>query len=204
MTIDTLVVLVALALVILWPVHQQLCIRKLRHDIQQLSGGQQNHYRHITTLYRNLPRHPGPDRQPMNGKVWSGTMATLGGSLATGGVIPASSAYRLGEGEGDVFAPSRALRATPADADATLRLARPPALSDIEHVLTQAGRDLTATELARALERKPWDLIAPIDELITAGKIQTVPGHTAGRTAYRLADTLRMPHGMSVLPGVVR
>lgn len=96
----------------------------------------------------------------------------------------------------------RSLRAT-SDPDPTLRLGRPPALSDIEAVLHQAGRDLTATELATKLERKTWDLIAPIDELIKAGKIQTVPGHTAGRTAYRLAgDTLRMAR-MPVLPGLV-
>jgi len=91
------------------------------------------------------------------------------------------------------------------DADATLRLARPPALTDIEHVLTQAGRALTATEMATQLERKPWDCLPELERLLKAGKIQTVPGHTAGRTAYRLADTdtLRMPHGMPLLPGTV-
>ncbi len=196
MTFDTAVAVAAIVLVLLWPTHQQLTIRALRHAIRQQHKQLHQHRRAIVQLQGAATQPPTSVGQPM---------PTVGRPLATGGVIPASSAYRLGEGEGDVFAPSRALRATLADADATLRLARPPALSDIEHVLTQAGRDLTATELARALERKPWDLIAPIDELITAGKIQTVPGHTAGRTAYRLADTdtLRMPHGMPLLPGTV-
>lgn len=91
------------------------------------------------------------------------------------------------------------------DLDQTLRLARPPALSDIEHALTEAGRALTATELATRLGRQPWDLLPDIDRDMAAGRIRTVPGHTAGRTAYTLADpTERMPNGMSVLPGVVR
>lgn len=92
------------------------------------------------------------------------------------------------------------------DPDRTLRLARPPALSDVEHVLTQAGRALTSTELADRMGCMVWDLLPGIDRLVREGKIQSVPCHTAGRTAYQLADTdtLRLPRGMSVLPGVSR
>lgn len=135
----------------------------------------------------------------------TGTHRAIGRPPATGGVISASSAYRVREDGCDLFAPSRAVRATLADADPTLRLALPPALTDIESVLHQAGRALTATEMATKLDRKPWDCLPELEWLLKAGRIQTVPGHTAGRTAYRLADqTERMPHGMSVLPGVVR
>ncbi len=91
------------------------------------------------------------------------------------------------------------------DTDATLRLARPPALGDVEAAMAKASRALTPTELAARLDRQPWDCLPELEWLLKAGRIQTVPGHTAGRTAYRLADqTERMPHGMSVLPGVVR
>ncbi len=84
-------------------------------------------------------------------------------------------------------------------------LQRPPALTDLQHVLQQAGRALTATEMATQLGRQPWDLIGDIDRDIKAGRIEAVPGHTAGRTAYRLADadTVRLPHGMPLLPGAV-
>lgn len=94
-------------------------------------------------------------------------------------------------------------RAIANDADPTLRLARPPALTDLQAVLAEAGRALTATELATRLGRQPWDLLPDIDRDMAAGRIRTVPGHTAGRTAYQLADTdtLRMPHGMPLLPG---
>lgn len=79
-----------------------------------------------------------------------------------------------------------------------------PELSDIERALADAGRGLTATELATRLGRQTWDLLPDIDRDMAAGRIRTVPGHTAGRTAYALTDgdTLRMAR-MPVLPGTV-
>ncbi len=103
------------------------------------------------------------------------------------------------------------LRSLQTAADPTLRLTRPPSVlppeqSDLQRVLADAGRPLTATEMADRLGRQPWDLLPLIDRDMTAGRIRTAPGHTAGRTAYQLADTdtVRMPHGMSVLQGVAR
>ncbi len=94
------------------------------------------------------------------------------------------------------------------DPDPTLRLTRPPSVlppeqSDLQRVLADAGRPLTATEMADRLGRQPWDLLPLIDRDMTAGRIRTAPGHTAGRTAYQLADTdtVRMPK-MPVLPGL--
>lgn len=195
MTLDTAVALAALALVLLWPLHQELTIRALRHAIRQQHKQLHQHRRAIVQLQSAAVRPPTSIGQPM---------PTVGRPLATGGVIPAATAYRLREGECDVFPPPRALRATLADRDPTLRLARPPAVSDIEHVLTQAGRALTATEMATQLGRQPWDLLPDIDRAMAAGRIRTVPGHTAGRTAYALVDggTLRMAR-MPVLPGTV-
>lgn len=196
MSVDTAVALAALTLVLLWPLHQELTIRALRHSLRRHRDQLTQHRRAIVQLQGAAVRPPTSIGQPM---------PTVGRPLATGGAIPASSAYRLGEGGCDLFAPSRALRATLADPDQTLRLARPPALSDIEAVLTQAGRALTATEIATKLGRQTWDLLPLIDQDVAAGRIRTVPGHTAGRTAYTLADpTERMPNGMSVLPGVSR
>lgn len=171
MTVDTAVVLAALVLVLLWPTHQQLTIRALRHAIRQQHKQLHQHRRAIVQLQSAAVRPPTSIGQPMPSVT--GTHRAIGGT---------------------------------ADPDPTLRLARPPALTDIEGVLTDAGRALTATEMATKLGRQPWDLLPMIDRDMAAGRIRTVPGHTAGRTAYTLVatDTLRMPHGMSVLPGVTR
>jgi len=196
MTLDTAIVLAAIVLALVWPVHQQLELRALRHSLRRQRDQLAQHRRAIVQLQGGATQPPTSVGQPM---------ATIGGPIATGGVIPAATAYRLREGECDVFALSRALRATLADRDPTLRLHRPPAVTDVEHVLTQSGRALTATEIATHLGRQPWDLLGDIDRAMAAGRIRTVPGHTAGRTAYQLADTThRMPHGMSVLPGLVQ
>ena len=190
MTLDTAVVLAAIVLALLWPLHQQLCIRKLRLDIGQLSDGQQNHYQHITTLYQNLPHHPGPAHQPMNDKVWSGAMADVAKVTATI------------SGDASLQAHTRYSPEVRPDPDPTLRLRRPPALSDIESLIATAGRCLTPTELADRLERRPWDLLPELERLTTAGRIKLVPGHTAGRSAYTLADpTVRLSR-MPILPGV--
>ena len=92
---------------------------------------------------------------------------------------------------------------TAPDPDDTVRLGRPPALGDIEHVLTKAdNRPHTGVELARALGRKPWDLLPELDRLVNSGRVELITGHTAGHVAYRLVETVRMTH--TVLPGASR
>lgn len=182
MGIDTAIVGSAILLALLWPIHQQLELRALRHSLRRMHERQAQHARALVHLQTTMANTPLQVHAPMP---------------------------RVGRAQADL--PSAARNASPgpetciADPDPTLRLGRPPSLSDIEGVLDQAGRDLTATEIAARLDRKPWDLIADIDRLIKAGKIQTVPGHTAGRTAYRLASppdpTERIPGGMPILWG---
>lgn len=183
MGIDTAIVGSAILLALLWPIHQQLELRALRHSLRRMHERQAQHARALVHLQTTMANTPLQVHAPMP-RV---------------GRAPAQAALR-----------SVPRNASPGpetciDPDATLRLGRPPSLSDIEGVLDHAGRDLTATEIAARLDRKPWDLIADIDRLIKAGKIQTVPGHTAGRTAYRLAGppdpTERIPGGMPILWG---
>ncbi len=187
MTLETAACIAAIVLVMLWPLHQQLTIRALRYALRQQHKQLHQHTRAIIQLQSAAVLPPTSTHAPMNDKVWSGAMVTIGGI--------------------DMSHHVKALDVQ-ADPDRTLRLARPPALTDIEHVLTQAGRALTATEMATQLGRQPWDCLPELDRLLKAGAIRTVPGHTAGRTAYELADpaesTERMPRGMSLLPGVVR
>lgn len=184
MGIDTAMALAALGLVLLIPLHQQLTIRALRHSLRRQRDQLAQHRRAIVQLQGAATQPPTSVGQPM---------PTIGRPPQP----------RLHSGPANA---SRSPRTCITDADPTLRLARPPALSDVEAVLTQAGRALTATEMATQLGRKPWDLLPDIDGAVKAGRIRTVPGHTAGRTAYELADTdtLRLPRGMSVLPGVSR
>lgn len=189
MKVDTAIALCAIVLVMLWPIHQELTIRALRHSLRRMNERQAQHARALVHLQTTMANTPLQVHQPMP-KV--------------GRRLEAVPPRPLG-------LPNAKARITstryecPADPDQTLRLGRPPSLSDIEGVLDQAGRDLTATEIAARLDRKPWDLIADIDRLIKAGRIQTVPGHTAGRTAYRLASppdpTERIPGGMPILWG---
>lgn len=185
MTLDTAIVLAAIVLAVLWPTHQQLTIRALRHSLRRQRAQLAQHRRAIVQLQGAATQPPTSVGQPMP------TVGRPQPNVTIGGVDMSRYVKSL-----DVQA----------DPDRTLRLARPPALSDVEHVLTQAGRALTATEMATQLGRKPWDLLPDIVGAVKAGRIRTVPGHTAGRTAYELADTdtLRLPRGMSVLPGVSR
>ena len=182
MTLDTVIALAAIVLVLLWPVHQELTIRALRHSLRRQRDQLAQHRRAIVQLQGAATQPPTSTHAPMNDKVWSGSMVTIGGIDMTRHMK------------------SLDVHASP---DRTLRLTRPPALTDLQHVLQQAGRALTATEMAAQLGRQPWDLLPLIDQDVAAGRIRTVPGHTAGRTAYELADTdtHRMPNGMPVLPG---
>jgi len=175
MTLDTAIVLAAIVLALVWPVHQQLELRALRHALRRQRDQLAQHRRAIVQLQGAATQPPTSVGQPM--------ASVTGQHRTIGAEAPACVA----------------------DRDPTLRLHRPPAVTDVEHVLTQSGRALTATEIATHLGRQPWDLLGDIDRAMAAGRIRTVPGHTAGRTAYQLADTThRMPHGMSVLPGLVQ
>lgn len=191
MTLDTAAVLAALVLVLLWPLHQELTIRALRHALRQQHKQLGQHRRAIVQLQGAAVCPPTSIGQPMASVT--GTHRAIGAELLT--TKAGLRSLRASE--------SRPAPACATEADPTLRLHRPPALSDIEAVLDQAGRALTATEMAAKLDRKPWDLLPDIDRAMAAGRIRTVPGHTAGRTAYQLADgdTLRMAR-MPVLPGV--
>ncbi len=201
MTLDTAVVLAALVLVLLWPLHQQLTIRALRHSLRRQRDQLAQHRRAIIQLQGAAIQPPTSIGAPMPSVT--GTHRAIGHPMAT---INVQARNLDCPAPNPRFVVSKAgLRSLQTDTDPTLRLARPPALTDLQHVLTQAGRALTATEIATKLGLPTWELIPAIDRDLAAGRIQAVPGHTAGRTAYRLADqTERMPHGMSVLPGVVR
>lgn len=196
MGIDTAVAMAAIGLVLLWPLHQALTIRALRHSLRRQRDQLAQHRRAIIQLQGAAVRPPTSIGAPMP-KVRARNLDCPTPNPRF--VVSKAGLRSLQTNE------SRPGPACATDTDPTLRLARPPALTDLQHVLTQAGRALTATEIATKLGLPTWELIPAIDRDLAAGRIQAVPGHTAGRTAYRLADqTERMPHGMSVLPGVVR
>lgn len=186
MGIDTAMALAALGLVLLIPLHQQLTIRALRYALARQREQLHQHHRAIVQLQSAAVVPPTSVGQPMP--------AVTGAHRAIGGPVRPPALWVRENGPG----PSAG------GADDTLRLQRPPALTDLQHVLTQAGRALTVTEMAAQLGRQTWDLLPDIDRDMAAGRIRTVPGHTAGRTAYQLADsTERMPNGMPLLPGTV-
>lgn len=193
MTLDTAAILAAFVLVLLWPIHQHLTIRALRYALGRQREQLHQHARAIIQLQGAATAPPTSVGQPM----------------------PTVTRSRLvAQDDGELFATQAGLRSLRAsesqpapafatDPDPTLRLRRPPAQSDIEALLAAAGRCLTPIELADRLERKPWDLLPEIERLTTAGRIKLVPGHTAGQSAYTLADpTMRLAR-MPVLPGLV-
>lgn len=68
----------------------------------------------------------------------------------------------------------------------------PAAVSEIEQALAARGR-LTRIELARHLDRKPWEILGDLKQLMLERRVQLTESHTAGEPAYALADpTLRM------------
>lgn len=193
MTPDNAAVLAAIVLAMLWPIHQHFRIRKLRHDIGQLSDGQQNHFQHITTLYQNLPHHPGPARKPMNDKVWSGAMDDVPKVTAT--ISGGTSLQRHIRYDSPELCP---------DPDPTLRLRRPPALSDVAAAILTAGRPLTRATLATQLER---DVRSEIRAAILDGTLEMVRTHDDEPCYWptghpRPGDTVRLAR-MPVLPGLV-
>ncbi len=195
MTLDTAACIAAIVLVLLWPLHQQLTIRALRHSLRRQRDQLAQHRRAIVQLQGAATRPPTSIGAPMP-KVRARNLDCPPPNPRF--VVSKAGLRSLQTNE------SRPGPACAIDTDPTLRLARPPALTDLQHVLTQAGRALTTTEIYTQLGRQPWDLIADIDRDTKAGRIKAVPGHTAGRTAYTLADpTERMPNGMPLLPGTV-
>jgi hypothetical protein len=195
MPLDTAAALAALTLVLLWPIHQQLEIRALRHSLRRQRDQLHQHRRAIVQLQAHAHEvsvgQPMPTIRPRPQKRPPRPL--------TAPTAPDTPQERQ---EGANGGGKQAASGT----DHTVRLQRPPVPSDVESVLQRSGRALTATEIATKLGRQTWDLIAEIDQAIAAGKIVTVPSHIAGRTAYQLADTTtqRIPNGMSVLPGVTR
>lgn len=84
--------------------------------------------------------------------------------------------------------------------DPTLRLGRPPALSDIEAVLAKAARPLTRMEMAAELERQPWELLGDLKRLMLDGRLALSPSHGA-EAAYTLADPTTRMASMPILWG---
>lgn len=165
--------------------------RKVRRRLDRHRADLNNHARRLTRIQGPTPNATGVG-QPMNDKVWSGAMVAVPKVTAT--ISGETSLQRHTRYDSPDLCP---------DPDPTLRLKRPPALSDIEATIARAGRCLTPTELATELERKPWDLLPELERLTSSGRIKLVPGHTAGQSAYTLADpTVRLSR-MPVLPGLV-
>lgn len=192
MNANTAMVLAAIVLALLWPLHQYLELRALRYVVNQQRDRIQQHHRAIIQLQGAAPQPPTSAGQPMP------TVAEFRAKWDDVGIrsqphlhpAPANASSRA----------ETCIR--PPDPDPTLRLRRPPALSDIESLIATAGRCLTPTELADRLERRPWDLLPELERLTTAGRIKLVPGHTAGQSAYTLADpTVRLSR-MPILPGL--
>lgn len=198
MKVDTAIALCAIVLVMLWPIHQELTIRALRHSLRRMHERQAQHARALVHLQTTMANTPLQVHQPM---------PTVGRRLEA---VPPRP---LG-------LPNAKARITstryecPADPDQTLRLGPPPSLTRIddackaaglmtvprealariaaiEHHL--AGRSATRMELARALDVQPWEVAADLHTAVLAKIVTTTSGHTAGEATYRLCDpTIRM------------
>ena len=154
----------------------------------------------IIQLQTSVTGLPTTTTAPMNDKVWSGRMVSIGSSAHVAPAEPA--AVPAGWASLTSVTPGRPTRATTGDPDETLRL-RPPALSDIEAVLAKAARPLTRMEMAAELERQPWELLGDLKRLMLDGRLAISPSHGA-EAAYTLADPTARMARMSVLPGVAR
>ena len=100
---------------------------------------------------------------------------------------------------------SRPATACTTDTDATLRLARPPALSDVAAAILGAGRPLTRATLDVQLDR---DTRTEVRDGLLAGTLQMVRTHDDEPAYWPTGhpvpgDTVRMAK-MPVLPGLVR
>lgn len=93
---------------------------------------------------------------------------------------------------------SRAATACTTGTDATLRLARPPAMTDVAAAITTAARPLTRAAITEQLGR---DARTEIREQLLAGTLTMVRTHDSEPAYWLAGDTHRMGR-MSVLPGV--
>lgn len=175
MGIDTAMALAALGLVLLIPLHQQLTIRALRYALARQREQLHQHHRAIVQLQSAAVVPPTSVGQPMP------TVAEF-----------RSKFYDVG------------IRSQPRlHSDPTLRLKRPPAMSDVAAAIVRAGRPLTRANLTTELER---DVRTEIRAAMLAGTLQMVRTHD-DEPAYwptghpRPGDTVRLSR-MPVLPGV--
>lgn len=221
MTLDTAIALAAIVLVAVWPIHQQLELRALRYALGRQRAQLHQHRRAIIQLQGAATQPPTTVGQPMNDRVWSGAMvavpkvtATISGDrdykrhtrydspeVRQGGWVSGPALW----GKEDLPIPYRVTTCAP-DPDPTLRLRRPPALSDIEYVLGNATRPLTRTEIASMLGVGTMDILTDLRRLMLDGRITMTSTHTAGEPGYTvptLDPTVRLAR-MPVLPGLVQ
>lgn len=185
MTPDNAAVLAGIVLAMLWPIHQHLTIRALRYSLHRQREQLHQHHRAIIQLQATAPEPPTSAGQPM--PTVTKVTATISGE---------TSLQRHTRYDSPELCP---------DPDPTLRLRRPPALSDIEYVLSNATRPLTRTEIASMLGVGTMDILTDLRRLMLAGKITMTGTHTAGEPGYTtppVDPTVRLSR-MPVLPGLV-
>lgn len=191
--------------------------RDTNRRIDQLAALVRQHGGSIVHLHTVVDGTPLQVHQPMNDKIWSGSMASLGRPVAK------VTATISGDGSLQAHSTYNGQRCAP-DADDTLRLERPPSLARIDERCRAAGlmtvprealariaaieqhlaggRTATRMELATVLGVQPWEVTADLHTAVLARIVTTTTSHTAGEATYVLADpTIRMDR-MSVLPGV--
>lgn len=172
MTVDTAAVLAAIALALLWPIHQQLTIRALRRAIHQLHQRQRQHAGAIIQLQTTVAETPLQVHAPMprvGRRPVAKVTATISGDASlqphttydSPEVRPGVGGWARSELWGkehgpEVFKPSRALRAALADVpeltgkevhpdpDPTLRLQRPLSILPAPEPATDIEQVLTA------------------------------------------------------------
>lgn len=192
MSTTTAATYTALALALSWATYQHLTVRELRRSRVRQRRQLNKHARALIQLQGLLPYLPTSNGQPMNGKVWSGQL---------GPVVTQVTATIPGDASLQPHTTPDPPEPCP-DAE-TVRLPELPVVRPtLEQVLAGATRGLTPTELADRIDCMVWDLLPELDRLVRDGKVQTVPSHTAGRTAYRLTDDTERLARMPVLPGV--
>lgn len=174
MTLDTAIALAAIVLVLTWPIHQQLELRQLRYKLSRQHDQLHQHRRAIVQLQSTVAGQPTRTHEPM---------PVVGESKSRPRNLEAA-----------------APKPSCVDADPTLRLKRPPALSDVAGAIDKAGRPLTRATIETELGR---DVRSEIRAELLAGTLTMVRTHDS-EPAYWPASpggTLRMGR-MPVLPGV--
>ena len=178
MTLDTAIVLAAIVLATLWPTHQQLTIRALRHSLRRQHTSLHQQRRAIIQLQTIVTGLPTTSYQPM---------PTVGGA---GVVLRPGESMRVSLAS---VTPGRPTRVTSGDIDhdpdQTLRLARPPAMTDVAAAITNAGRPLTRAAITEQLGR---DARTEIREQLLAGTLTMVRSHDADPAYWPAGDTQRM------------